>query len=165
MSAAGEDLSTTRAGAGGRRRSTARLAAVQALYDRDITGASAADAVRDALARFEDPDRAEEHRAMVSPDVPHLRDLVEGVVRDQDRLDEMIGAALSPEWPIDRLEVVLRAILRAGGYEMLNRTDIPPRVVITEYLDLTHAFFAGKEAALVNAVLDRLARILRADEV
>lgn len=163
MSAAAEPVSPTRSG--GRRRSSARLAAVQALYERDITGASVADVVRDILARFQDSDPDEEHRAMVSPDVSHLCNLVAGVVGDQEMLDEMIGAALSPEWPIARLEVVLRAILRAGSYEMLNRSDIPPRVIIAEYLDLTHAFFAGNEAALVNAVLDRLAHRLRADEL
>ncbi len=164
MSATAEGVSETRSG-GGRRRTAARLAAVQALYERDITGAPVTDVVRDILSRFQDPDSNEDQRAMVSPDGAHLRDLVEGVAREQDMLDEMIGAALSPEWPIDRLEVVLRAILRAGGYEMFSRSDIPPRVVISEYLDLTHAFFAGKEAALVNAVLDRLAHQLRADEL
>ena len=60
-----------------------------------------------------------------------------------------------------RLETILRAILRAGAYELLGRCDVPPRVVISEYLDVAHAFFAGKEPGMVNGVLDRLARVLR----
>ena len=68
---------------------------------------------------------------------------------------------LTPDWPLERLESVLRAILRAGAYELLARPDVPAPVVISEYLEIGHAFFAGKEPGLVNGVLDRLARTLR----
>ena len=73
----------------------------------------------------------------------------------------MLNSALTDEWPLPRLETTLRAILRAGAYELLARSDIPPRVVISEYLDVAHAFFAGKEPAMVNGVLDKLAHVLR----
>jgi N utilization substance protein B len=92
-------------------------------------------------------------------------DLVRGASERQGELDGMISSALSEEWPIHRLETILRAILRAGCYELLARRDIPPRVVISEYLDVAHAFFAGKEPAMVNGVLDRLARVLRAEDL
>ena len=76
----------------------------------------------------------------------------------------MITPALSAEWPLERLEAVLRAILRAGAYELFARADVPLKVVITEYVDIAHAFFEGKEPGLVNAVLDRIGRVLRTDE-
>jgi N utilization substance protein B len=77
----------------------------------------------------------------------------------------MIGEALSGGWTLERLEPLIRTILEAGTYELLARPDIPIRVVITEYVEVAHAFFAGKEPALVNGVLDRLARTLRHDEL
>jgi N utilization substance protein B len=72
---------------------------------------------------------------------------------------------LPPEWPLDRLEVLLRAIMRAGAYELLARGGVPARVIINEYVDLAHAFFAGAEPRMVNGVLDRLARSLRPGEL
>ena len=77
----------------------------------------------------------------------------------------MIARALTQEWPIERLEAILRAILRAGAYELLARIDVPARVVISEYLEVAHAFFSGKEPSLVNGVLDRLGRLLRETEL
>src|SRR5438876_8533171 len=88
-------------------------------------------------------------------------DIVRGTCTRQGELDTMLTSALSEEWPVHRLETILRAILRAGAYELLGRPDVPPRVVISEYLDVAHAFFAGKEPGMVNGVLDRLARVLR----
>jgi transcription antitermination protein NusB len=91
-------------------------------------------------------------------------DIVRGASSRQGEIDGMLAAALSEEWPLPRLETILRAILRAGAYELLGRADVPPRVVISEYLDVAHAFFAGKEPGMVNGVLDRLARVLRQDD-
>lgn len=88
-------------------------------------------------------------------------DLVRGTMARRAEIDGCIGAALTPDWPLERLESVLRAILRAGAYELLARADVPVPVVISEYLDIGHAFFAGKEPGLINGVLDRLARTLR----
>jgi N utilization substance protein B len=92
-------------------------------------------------------------------------DLVRGVVRNRERLDQTISAALSDEWPLTRLETILRLILEAGAYELAHRPDIPPRVTLAEYVAIAHAFFDGKEAGLANGVLHRLARALRAAEL
>ena len=158
----------TRSGAG-RRRSVARLLAVQALYQIELnkieaSGGAGVDAV---IAEFvkhrlgqeiEGENYGEADRALFA-------DIVRGASARQGELDGMISAALSEEWPLHRLETILRAILRAGAYELLGRADVPPRVVISEYLDVAHAFFAGKEPGMVNGVLDRLARVLRQDDV
>jgi N utilization substance protein B len=155
-------------GGAGRRRSAARLAAVQALYQIEITGVLPGSAevekvvgefVRDRLGKEIDGHIYNE------ADQAMFADIVRGASTRLRDIDGMIASALSPEWPIERLETVLRAILRAGAYELLARIDVPARVAISEYLDVAHAFFGGKEPALVNGVLDRLAHVLRADEV
>ena len=92
-----------------------------------------------------------------------MRLLVDGVVAHRPRLDVEIDAALTQGWTLARLELLLQAILRAGAFELAERRDVPTKVVITEYLDIAHAFYAGKEPSLVNAVLDRVASKLRAE--
>jgi N utilization substance protein B len=92
-------------------------------------------------------------------------DIVRGAADDRERLDSNISAALTPDWPLARLDSVLRAILRAGAYELLHRPDVPPRVSISEYTAIAYAFFTGKEPGLANGLLDRLARLLRAEEL
>jgi N utilization substance protein B len=72
---------------------------------------------------------------------------------------------LTEEWPLARLETILRVLLEAGAFEIIHRRDIPPRVTLSEYVGLAHAFFAGREPSLANGVLDHLARTLRADEL
>jgi len=84
--------------------------------------------------------------------------LVEGTCARREELDRAIAAVLTPDWPLERLEIILRSILRAGAYELLARPEVPVKVAISEYLDIAHAFFAGKEPGLINGVLDRLAR-------
>jgi len=86
------------------------------------------------------------------------------VLADQGPLDRAIDKTLAEGWPLARIESVMRAVLRAGAYELKKRKDIPARVVITEYVDVAGAFFARDEAGVVNAVLDRLARAFRAEE-
>ena len=143
------------------RRSAARLACVQALYEIDLSGASSDPVLREFMTeRWKNADNGS---SLAEPDVAFLADLVNGVCTQSPRLDREINAVLD-EWSLERLEILLRAILRAGAFELAERPDIPIRVVINEYVDVTHAFFAGKEAALVNAVLDRLSRILRAEQ-
>jgi N utilization substance protein B len=93
-----------------------------------------------------------------------FRDIVSGVVRDQRELDPLIDEALSKGWPLKRIETVLRAALRAGAYELIHRNDVPARVVVAEYADVAAAFVERDETGMVNAVLDQLARRLRADE-
>ena len=145
------------------RRGAARLAAVQALYEMDIAGAKADPVLVEFMQnRWES---ASEDGDIPPPDDSFLGDLVRGVDGRLGELDTMIGDALSEDWPMDRLEAVLKAILRAGAYELLALGNVPSRVVINEYVDLTHAFFVGNEAGLVNGVLDRLARSLRSAEM
>ena len=153
--------SASRAG-GGRRRSAARLAAVQALYQIELSGA-AADAV---LSEFLDHRLREEVDGvrLAEADRRLLRDLVAGVSAQVQALDDMLAAVLEEGWPVERLETLLRLVLRAGAYELSERPDIPVRVTIAEYVDLADAFFGGKEPGMVNGVLDRLARMLRPDE-
>ncbi len=145
------------------RRGAARLVAVQALYEMDIAGAKADSVLVDFMQnRWES---AAKDGDIPPPDDTFLGDLVRGVDSRLGELDAMIGDALSEDWPMDRLEAVLKAILRAGTYELLALVNVPAKVVINEYVDLTHAFFVGKEASLVNGVLDRLARSLRSAEM
>jgi N utilization substance protein B len=143
------------------RRSAARLAAVQALYQMELTGVSDVDALKESKDR-----RAEEPRGrMAEPDSSLLGQVVRGVAAETGRLDQLIGTALNGDWTVERLETVLRAILRAGTWELGARPQTPARVCISEWVDVAHAFYSGPEPGLVNAVLDRLAQILRAEEL
>lgn len=145
------------------RRGAARLAAVQALYQMEMTGAT----LPDILAEYETfrlggEIDGEQYR---EADPLFFRDIVAGVVREQRKLDPDIDAALTRAWPLTRVDTTLRAILRAGAYELANRTDVPARVAISEYVDVARAFFEGDVPPMVNAVLDALGRTLRADEL
>jgi N utilization substance protein B len=144
------------------RRGAARLAAVQALYQMDL----AATPLNEALAQFETHwiGREVEGEEYLPAEEAHFRDIVRGVVDDQRRLDPMIDKALEKGWPLKRIETVLRAILRAGVYELDRKPDVPARVVVAEYVDVAHAFVDRGETGMVNAVLDQLARELRAGE-
>jgi len=159
-----------------RRRSAARLAAIQALYQVELTGASPDAVLRDLVQRVigekgietvpdEYDDAVEVEHSLVEPDSELLTFLVRGALAESERLDAMIDAALNRDWTMERLEAVLRAILRAGAFELSSRLDVPPRVAISEYVDVAHAFYAGPEPGLVNAVLDRIAKVVRADEL
>jgi N utilization substance protein B len=150
--------------AGGRRRSVARLAAVQALYQLELNREIDPEAVvrefaRHRLGRDIDGDGYGE------ADPALFSDIVRGVAADLDRLDATITEVLTEEWPLRRFDAVLRAILRAGAYELVHRRDVPPRVSINEYTTIAHAFFAGKEPGLANGVLDKLGRTLRSSEM
>ena len=101
---------------------------------------------------------------MTEPDNEFLGDLVHGVSTRRQELDGLIAQALSGERTVDRLETLLRVILRGGAYELSSKPGVPAAVVITEYLDVAHAFFDDKGVSLVNGVLDRLAHNLRAGE-
>lgn len=144
-------------------RSAARLAAVQALYQMDVSGKN----VVDALAEFETfwIGREVEGIEFKPSDIEFFRNVISGVVQNQRAIDVKIDKTLSEGWPLRRVEAVLRAILRAGGYELMFRKDVPARVVITEYVDVTHGFYGEDEPGLVNAVLDTLARDVRPGEL
>jgi transcription antitermination protein NusB len=149
---------------GSRRRSVARLSAVQALYQLEANPESGCEAVIREFVRHRFG--REIDGGQLGEADPHLfADVVRGTATDQERLDAEISEALTPDWPLARLDSVLRAILRAGTYELVHRTDVPPRVTISEYTTIAHAFFTGKEPGLANGVLDRLARTLRANEL
>ena len=143
-------------------RGAARLAAVQALYQMDLSGAT----LPEVLAEFESFRLGKEIDGTQyrNADAAFFREIVGGVVRDQLTLDPAIHAALSPGWPLPRIDTTLRAILRSGAYELKHRPDIPGRVVITEYVDVANAFFDNDAAAMVNGVLDRQAHELRPAE-
>jgi len=143
-------------------RGVARLAAVQALYQMELAGTDIADVVAEfELFRLGKEIDGEHYRAA---DAAWFRDLVAGVVAEQRQIDPRIHAALARDWPLGRVDATLRAILRAGVYELINRPDVPGRVVITEYVDVAKAFFGEEEPRIVNGVLDRLARELRSGE-
>lgn len=143
-------------------RGAARLAAVQALYQMDLGGAT----LPDVLAEFEAHRLGKEIDGdqYRDADASFFREIVSGVVADQRALDPAIDAALMSGWPLPRVDTTLRAILRSGAYELAHRADVPARVVITEYVDVAKAFFEDEVPAMVNGVLDTLARRLRPAE-
>jgi transcription antitermination protein NusB len=147
----------------GERRSAARLAAVQALYQMDLTG-KGLDAVIPEFERHWMGKEIEGDRYKPS-DGALFRVIVQGVLDRQKRIDPTIDELLAKGWPLKRVEAVMRAILRAGAYELLLTPDTPVKVVISEYVDIARAFFEKEETAMVNAVLDRLAREARAGEL
>jgi transcription antitermination protein NusB len=144
------------------KRGAARLAAVQALYQMDLAGTG----LNEINAEFENHwlGGEVEGAQYLPAEAAFFRDIVAGVVREQTRLDPLIDAALSRGWPLKRIEAVLRAVLRAGAYELACRTDVPAQVVMAEYVDVAAAFVDDEETGMVNAVLDQLAHRLRAGE-
>jgi len=141
-------------------RQAARLAAVQAIYQMELTGEDAESVAQEFCQhRF-----GELRAADAEPDENFFTDLVRGVPHHQVEIDRSIAETLSEDWKLERIDSILRAILRAAIYELVARSDVPAKVVIDEYLDIAHAFFAGEEPAFVNALLDRVARRKRAVE-
>jgi N utilization substance protein B len=140
-------------------RSAARFYAVQALFQME-----AADADLEAVIEEFETLRigAEIDGARYAdPDLPHFRTLMTAAVTNQARIDQLTQAALVARWPIDRIDPTLRAVFRAAGAELVA-TDTPPKVTITEYVDVAKAFYPdGKEAKFVNGVLDHMARAAR----
>ncbi len=153
----------SREGRKANRRGAARLAAVQALYQMDVTGTG----VIDALAEFEAfwIGREVEGVSFAPAENAFFRDILAGVVREQRAIDGKVDTALAEGWPLRRIEAVLRAILRAGAYELMFRKDVPARVVISEYVEIAHSFYSEDEPGLVNAVLDAIARDVRGSEL
>lgn len=141
------------------KRSAARLAAVQALYQMDIAGTG----VMETAEEYENFRLGKDidGEQYLSADAQWFRAIIAGVVAEQKMLDPMIRRALPDSWPLSRLDSTLRAILRAGIWELKNRKDVPVAVIVSEYVDIAKAFFAAEESKLVNALLDRLAKELR----
>jgi len=143
-------------------RSAARLAAVQALYQMELNGSGAEETVFEFTEhRF---GRETETGTAGEIDIEFFGALVRGVPEHQDEIDAGITKVLSAEWRLTRIDSILRAILRAGAFELIAMKDVPAKVVIDEYLDVSHAFFSGDEPSFINAALDRLAHRKRAVE-
>jgi N utilization substance protein B len=144
-------------------RGSARLGAVQALYQMDVGGTPLSKVLEEfELFRL---GKEVDEQLYLPADIAYFRDLVAGVVKQQRELDLKIHTALEKGWPLARIDTTLRAIMRAGLYEMLYHKDVPARVIITEYVDVAKAFFEGDEPRIVNGVLDNLAREVREDEL
>lgn len=144
-------------------RSSARLGAVQALYQMDIAQRPMHEVLAEYATirqgeHFDDGDIGE-------ADYPFLKSIVEGVVEHQREIDKATNACLAQGWNLDRVDATLRAILRAGAFELIFRADVPPRVSIDEYVHVASAFYDGPEPKFVNAALDALARKRRADDI
>jgi len=140
-------------------KSAARLYAVQALYQMEVSGQTVEAVTREfETHRF---GATYEEGEFADGDVDHFRAVVGGAVNWQAKIDQLTDRALVATWPIDRIDPVLRALFRAAAGEMLE-TATPPKVVITEFVDIAKAFFPdGKEPKFVNAVLDHMAREAR----
>ena len=140
-------------------RSVARLAAVQALYQMEVSSAGAEAVIREfSEHRF---DRDVEDMTLATADEEFFGDLVRGVVKSQAIVDTQIAKHLAQNWRLDRIDATVRAILRAGVFELANRPDVPTEVVIDEYVDVTKSFFEGAEPGFVNGALDAVARDVR----
>lgn len=138
-------------------RHAARLAAVQALYQMEIAGGGAEEVAQEFA----------EHRFAelpVLPDGEFFEIILTGVPRHQVEIDRAIAGALSEKWKLERVDSILRAILRCGVFELVARRDVPAKVVIDEYVAVAGAFFGGDEPGFVNAALDTIARRKRAPE-
>ena len=144
------------------KRGAARLAAVQALYQMDLAGTG----LNEILAEFESHwlGREVEGAQYLPAEAAFFRDIVQGFTAEQRRLDPLIDQALASGWPLKRVEAIVRAVLRAGAFELEQRPDIPARVVVSEYVSVANAFVDREETGMVNAVLDALARKFRAGE-
>ena len=150
-----------------RTRTASRVAAVQALFQAE-QGPDNPETVIDQFVRHrlgEIPGESGfENGRIPDAEVPLFASIVRAAVRQQDTIDRMLAEALPPEWPLARIDPVLRALLRAGAAELSSSNTSPPaKVVINEYLDVARGFFSGQEPGMANAVLDRLARLLRTE--
>jgi len=150
-----------------RTRTASRVAAVQALFQSEQAGDSAETVidqfVRHRLGVWPGQDGFEDGR-IPDAEVPLFQRVVREAVQRQDTIDPNLIKALPADWPLARLDPVLRALLRAGTAELAMTDGPPAKVVINEYLDIARGFFTGAEPGLVNAVLDRLAHVLRSAE-
>jgi N utilization substance protein B len=153
---------TETSGSGRSARSAARLAAVQAIYQ---------NAINPDLPIAELVEEFVGHRLgkivdgvlMAEADAVFFAALVTGVDAEKEKLDKLIAGGLSEKWSPERLEEILRAILRAGCYELSSSREVPTAVVINEYLDVAHAFLEGKEVGFINGVLDQISKEVRSE--
>lgn len=142
-------------------RGAARLAAVQALYQMDVGRVS----LEATLAQFSDQHQGRELEGekYLPSDADYFGQIVSGVAKAQLEIDPMIDKNLVAGWPVTRIDATLRAVLRAAAYELMKRTDVPAKVVISEYVDVAKAFFEQDEPAMVNGVLDTISKQVSTD--
>ncbi|MFA5041407.1 MAG: transcription antitermination factor NusB [Bdellovibrionales bacterium] len=140
-------------------RRLARLAAVQGLYQIALS----LEPAETLISRFcADPCLLlQEDQTVIEVDGALFGTIISGVIKNQDNLDAMIAGALDARLSAKRLELLLKIILRAGAFELHHSSDIPEGIIVNDYVDVAHGFFNSKEPALINAVLDRLAKKLR----
>jgi len=143
-------------------RRAARLAAVQALYQMEVSGASAAAVTADLMAGHLPAD--EEGAIDADVDVDLFRQIVEGAVANQSAMDTILAGKLATGWKLERIDAVARAILRAGLIELWRRKDVPTPVVISEYIEIAKSFFEGPEPKFINATLDACVASVRDSE-
>lgn len=140
-------------------RSVARLAAVQALYQMEVSGAGVDSVIREfSEHRF---DRDVEGERLAQADETFFAELAKGVVTQQAKVDQGIVKRLASGWRLERLDATARAVLRAGAYELMYRLDVPTEVVINEYVEIAKSFFEGPESGFINGALDAIARDAR----
>ena len=140
-------------------RTRARLAAVQALYQMDMTQRDLSVVLEEFLNH-----RFDTVEIYAGADRSFFRDIVTGVAERQTKIDPQIASHLAQGWRLSRIDSILRAILRSGVYEIIARRDVPARAIINEYVEIAKDFFGGEEPGVVNGVLDRLARENRQGE-
>ncbi|OYW23113.1 MULTISPECIES: transcription antitermination protein NusB [unclassified Sphingomonas] len=153
--------SNLRTAARSKARAASRLGAVQALYQHDMEQTPIAQLLHEFHnhrlgAEIEDAQYAD-------ADVDFFDDVVKGVLAREGEIDAAIAAKLATGWHLDRLDKPMKAILRCGTYELLARADVPTGAVITEYVDVAHAFYDKREAGFVNGLLDAISKVVRAD--
>jgi len=153
-----------RAISGRQQRSVARLSVVQALYQMEVSGVGVDAVVREFSDYRFGGDI--EGAPLAEADEAFFAELVRGVVQAQADVDQVIAKRLASGWRLDRIDATVRAILRAGAYELTRREDVPTEVAIDEYVEIAKSFFEGPEPGFVNAALDAIARERRgpADE-
>ena len=137
-------------------RSVARLAAVQALYQMELSGVGSEAVVREFLDHRFDGDL--EDQTLAPADEAYFGRIVRGVVAEQAAIDRAIAKRLAQGWRLERLDATLRAILRSGAYELMRCADAPTEVAINEYVEIAKSFFEGPEPGFVNGALDGIAR-------
>ena len=144
------------------KRGLARLAAVQALYQMDLSQGKISEIVEEyenlRIGQIVD---GEEY---LDADLSWFRGIVAGVVSEQQKIDPLIHKTLPDDWPLARIDTLMRSVMRSGVFELMKRKDVPAKVVISEYLDVAKAFFDEDEPKLINGVLDKIARELREGE-
>ena len=141
-------------------RSVARLAAVQALYQMEVSGVGSEAVIREFVDHRFDSDM--EGQTLAPADVDYFTAIVRGVVERQAQIDHAIIGRLAEGWRLDRLDATARAILRSGAFELIARPEAPTEVVIDEYVEVAKAFFEGPEPGFINGALDGIARHERA---